>query len=288
MKLLREPLLHFLLIGAGLFLLFRVASKVPSQQTGKIVVTPARIEQLAVTFARTWQRQPTAEELKGLIQAFIREEVFYREALVLGLDRDDTAIRRRLQQKMEFIAEDVAAQVEPTEEELRDYFLKHADSFRLEQSYTFRHVYLDPKRHVDALQQDAERLLIELDKSGTDPAMLGDGFLLDYEFKSVNSRDVFGIFGQEFATRLAQLPVGKWQGPVTSAYGAHLVFVEQKTGGRIPVLEEVRDLVKRGWVNSRQTELREQFYQNLLRRYTVTVERPQAADADKKLAEVRQ
>jgi PPIC-type PPIASE domain len=288
MKLLREPLLHFLLVGAGLFLLFRLASQEPSQPTGKIVVTSARIEQLAVTFARTWQRRPTAEELEGLIQGFIREEVFYRQALALGLDRDDTAIRRRLQQKMEFIAEDVAARVEPTEEELRDYFLKHPGSFRLEQRYTFRHIYLDPKRHGDALQQDAERLLVELHKSGTDPAMLGDGFLLDYEFKSMNSHDVFGTFGEEFATRLAQLPMGKWQGPVTSAYGAHLVFVEQKTDGRVPALEEVRDLVKRGWVNSRQTELREQFYQNLLRSNTVTVERPQAADADKKLAEVRQ
>jgi hypothetical protein len=288
MKLLREPLLHFLLVGAGLFVLFRVASKDQSQQTGKIVVTSARIEQLAVTFARTWQRQPTPEELEGLVQAFIREEVFYRQALALGLDRDDTAIRRRLQQKMEFIAEDVAAQVEPTEGELRDYFLKHPDSFRLEQSYTFRHVYLDPKRHGDALRQDAERLLVELDKSGTDPAALGDGFLLDCEFKSVNSRDVLGIFGQEFATRLAQLPVGKWQGPVTSAYGAHLVFIEQKTDGRIPIFEEVRDSVKREWVNARQTELREQFYQNLLKHYTVTVERPQPAETEKKVAEVHQ
>lgn len=288
MKLLREPLLHFLLIGAGLFLLFRLAHNDPSQQTGKIVVTSARIEQLAVTFARTWQRQPTAEELEGLIQSFIREEVFYREALALGLDRDDTAIRRRLQQKMEFIAEDVAARVEPKEEEVRDYFLKHPDAFRVEQSYTFRHVYLDPKRHGDALQQDAERLLLELDKPGADPAALGDGFLLDYEFKSVNSHDVLGMFGQEFATRLAQLPEGKWQGPVTSAYGAHLVFVEQRTDGRIPIFEEVRDSVKRQLVSARQTELREEFYRNLLKRYTVTVEHPQPADTDKKLAEARQ
>jgi parvulin-like peptidyl-prolyl isomerase len=288
MKLLREPLLHFLLIGAGLFLLFRVASKDPSQQTGKIVVTSARIEQLAVTFARTWQRQPTAEELEGLIQAFIREEVLYREALALGLDRDDTAIRRRLQQKMEFIAEDVAARAEPTEEEVRDYFLKHPDAFRREQSYSFRHVYLDPKRHGDALQRDAERLLLELDKPGADPAALGDTFLLDYEFKNVNSQDVLGMFGQQFATRLSQLPVGKWQGPVTSAYGAHLVFVEQKTDGSLPNFEEVRESVKRELVNARQTELRDEFYRNLLKRYTVTVERSNPADTEKKVAEIRQ
>ena len=288
MKLLREPLLHFLLIGAGLFLLFRVASKDPSQQTGKIVVTSARIEQLAVTFARTWQRQPTTEELEGLIQAFIREEVLYREALALGLDRDDTAIRRRLQQKMEFIAEDVAARVEPKEGEVRDYFLKHPDAFRPEQSYTFRHVYLDPKRHGDALQQDAERLLLELEKPGADPAALGDTFLLDYEFKNVNSQDVLGMFGQQFTTRLRQLPVGKWLGPVTSAYGAHLVFVEQRTDSRLPNFEEVKDSVKRELVNTRQTELREEFYRNLLKRYTVTVERSQPADTDKKVAEVHQ
>jgi hypothetical protein len=288
MKLLGEPLLHFLLIGAGLFLLFRVASKDPSQQTGKIVVTSARFEQLAVTFARTWQRQPTREELEGLIQAFIREEVLYREALALGLDRDDTAIRRRLQQKMEFIAEDVAARVQPTEEEVRDYFLTHPDKFRLEQSYTFLHVYLDPKRHGDALSQEAEHLLLELDKPGADPAALGDAFLLDYEFKNVTSQDVLGMFGQEFATRLAQLPVGKWQGPITSAYGTHLVFVEQKTDGRLPSFEEVKDSVKRELVNARQTELREEFYRNLFKRYTVTVERSNPADTEKKVAEIRQ
>jgi hypothetical protein len=116
------------------------------------------------------------------------------------------------------------------------------------------------------LQQDAERLLLELDKPGVDPAALGDEFLLDYEFKSVNSHDVLGMFGQEFAARLAQLPEGEWQGPVTSAYGAHLVFVEQRTDGRIPIFEKVRDSAKRQLVSARQTELRGEFYRNLLKR----------------------
>jgi parvulin-like peptidyl-prolyl isomerase len=284
MKLLREPLLHFLLLGAGLFALFRAFNKEPSQPAGKIVVTAARIEQLTSTFARTWQRQPTTDELEGLIRSFVREEVLYREALALGLDRDDTAIRRRLQQKMEFIAEDLAARYEPSEQELRDYLLTHADAFRLEQTYSFRHIYLDPKRHGDTLQQEAARLLAQLDEPGTDPAGLGDGFLLDYDFRNINSGDVSGLFGQEFATQLAGLPAKTWQGPVTSAYGAHLVFIEQRTSGRVPTLEEVRTAVRQAWINTRRIETNEQFYQSLLKRYTVTIEQTPPADGEKKLA----
>ena len=123
-----------------------------------------------------------------------------------------------------------------------------------------------------------------MDESGIDRAQLGDGFLLGYEFKDVSSSDVARIFGQEFATQLNRFPAREWQGPVASGYGEHVVFIEHKTDGRVPVLAEVREAVKREWLNARQAELREQFYQNLLKRYTVIVERPESADTKESLA----
>ena len=162
-SLLREPLVHFLLLGAALFLLdawLRPLSA--SSQGSEIVVGEARIRSLAQNFRRTWQRPPTRPELDGLIQDFVREEVLYREALALGLDKDDTIVRRRLRQKMEFIADEAAALAKPTDQELAAYLAAHAEAFRVEPRATFTQVYLDPRRRAETLEADAKRLLDEL------------------------------------------------------------------------------------------------------------------------------
>lgn len=272
----REPLAHFLILGAGLFLAFQLVNGPGVENPGKIVVTQGKIEHLSALFARTWQRPPTEQELQGLIQEYVREEVLYREGMAIGLDRDDTVIRRRIRQKMEFIAADVAAQAQPTETELREYLEQHPDAFRIPPRLTFRQVYLNPDRRGDALGSDAQRLLEELNKAEAeaDMANLGDSILLDHEFKAVTSSEVARTFGERFAAQVAQLPVGQWNGPVTSGYGVHLVLVEERTPGRLPALNEVRNAVEREWASVRRLEAREKFYRDLLKRYTVTIERP--------------
>jgi len=286
-KLSREPLVHFLLLGALMFVVYGLVSDRAGSELAPIVVTPGKIDNLAATFSRTWQRPPTEQELGGLIEDYIREEVFCREAMALGLDREDTVIRRRLRQKMEFISDDVTVLEEPDDDELRAYLAKNPDAFLVEQRSTFRHVHLDPDRRGDALDADIERLLGELNGLSDTADVVGDSLLLDTEFESLAQRDVAGMFGDAFAAQLATLPIGHWVGPVASGYGVHLVLVQERTAGRVPSLQEVRAAVVREWSRARRVEANEEFYQGLLKRYTVIVERSQPTDRGDEVAEAR-
>jgi hypothetical protein len=283
--LIREPLVHFLLLGAALFAVFGVVGTRAGREPGEIVVTQGQIEHLAAGFVKVWQRPPSSEELARLIGDYIRGEVYYREALALGLDRDDAVIRNRLRQKLEFLSEDVAALAEPTDEQLRAYLQEHPEAFRVERQFTFTQIYVSPDRR-DNLARDTAQLLAQLHQADakSDVSALGDPFLLDRKFTAVPASEVTKLFGEKFATRLTELPTGVWQGPVESGYGVHLVFVNERTEGRLPALEEVRDAVRREWSNVQRLETHEKFYQELLKRYTVTIERPQPAEAEKKLA----
>ena len=279
MKLLKEPLFHFLLLGAAIFGGHRLVAGERATAPDEIVVTQGRIDALTAAFTRTWQRPPTTSERDGLIRDYIREEVYAREALALGLDQDDVVIRRRLRQKLEFVSEDVLAPPEPTDDQLRAYLTSHPDEFRLEARFTFRHIFLNGEHRGEALARDAARLLAQLGQPGTDPDTLGDPFLVDRRFEALPSGLVAEQFGEQFAATLAELPTGQWVGPVASAYGTHLVFVAQRTGGRAPALEEVGDAVRREWVNAQRAESSERFYQGLLKSYSVTIEDVQMARA---------
>ena len=175
-KLIREPLVHFLLLGGALFGVYAALNRDQAESREDIVVTSGQIENLAATFAKVWQRPPTAEELKGQIDQYVKEEILSREAVKLGLDQNDTVIRRRLQQKMEFIAEDFAAAAEPTDAELADYLAKHPDQFAQDQRFTFRQVFLNPEKRGDQLEADTAALLAELKRRGADAdvSTLGD------------------------------------------------------------------------------------------------------------------
>jgi hypothetical protein len=175
----REPLLHVLLLGAALFVAYGWLNPGGVGAAGEIVVSEGRIRNLTESFARTWQRPPTAEELGGLVEDYIREEVLYREGVALGLDRDDTIIRRRLRQKLEFISEDEANAVEPTDADLADYLAKNADSYRVESQLSFTQVFLDPSKRGDQLDADAGALLDVLRNRAVDPATLGDSLMLE-------------------------------------------------------------------------------------------------------------
>jgi hypothetical protein len=279
MKLLREPLVHFLLLGAMLFGVFALVGDRGSEQANRIVVTPGHIKHLTVSFTRTWQRPPTAPELTGLIEDYIREEVLYREAMAMGLDRDDTIVRRRLRQKLEFLTEETAETAPPSDAELQAFLQQHADAFRVEPRLAFRHVYLNRERRGDAIDTEARELLAQLTTGATtpDPAALGDPFLLPHAFVLLSRNEITRLFGDTFATQLQHLELGRWAGPLESAYGLHLVLVHERTDGRLPALAEVRQAVQREWLAARRKEVNEQFYQHLRARYTIIVEQPQAA-----------
>ena len=274
---LREPLLHFLLLGAAIFAAWGWRSKPIGDEPARIVVTKGEIESMSVGFSRTWRRPPTREELDGLIRDRVRDEVYSREAMALGMDRDDIIIRRRLRQKMEFVTDDVVARAEPTDADLSGYLTAHADAFRVERRCSFAHVYLNPEKHGENLARDAAQLRAQLTKGGgkaDDGLALGDRFLLDQRFDALPAGEVAKLFGESFAIKLGAVSPGQWAGPLESGYGMHLVFVTQRTDGRLPALADVRDVVRREWANARRLETNERLYEAMLKRYVVTIEHP--------------
>jgi hypothetical protein len=282
-RILKEPLLHFLLLGAALFMAYGLMSEPGSSGApGDIVVTEGQVEHLVAGFSKTWQRPPTDGELKGLIDDWVRDEIATREAMALGLDKDDTVIRRRLRQKLEFVSDDIAAQTEPTDADLNAYLQAYPESFRVEPQFTFSQVFLDPAKHGNNLASDTAQLLAQLQQLGAkvDSSALGDSLLLERTFQSVPTSEIAKQFGEEFAAALGKLSPGQWQGPVESGYGVHLVLIHERTEGRLPELADVRDNVIREWANARRLELNEKFYKELLKRYTVTIEGLEAVQAN--------
>ena len=275
-RLLAEPLVQFLLLGAALFAVYGYLDRAESRPD-EIVVGAGQIAHLAETFSRFQQRAPTADELKEQIDRYVREEILSREAIELGLDQDDTVIRRRLQQKLEFIASDLAGAVEPTEAELAAWLAAHPDDYRLEARLGFRQVCLIPERHGDRLDADVAELLAALRQAGAAAPIetLGDGLLLPQELVDQPSGSVALQFGPDFATQLASLPLGEWSGPVSSGYGVHAVLLTARTDGWLPALDEVRARVARDVLSARRQQAEREFMDGLLAKYEVRIEWPE-------------
>ena len=278
---LSEPLLHFVVLGIVLFAGSSIITRNTAPTAGRIMVSQGRIANLSMSFAKVWQRPPSSDELEGLIRDYVREEVLSREAIAMGLDRDDTVIRRRLQQKLEFVTNDVAEQAQPSEAELQEYLTQHPEQFRSDALLSFRQVFLSRQARGDAVQADAVTLLAELQQAGPaiDTGTLGDPTLLSPELTKARAGEVAAIFGEGFAHQLTALAVGRWQGPVASAYGEHLVLVTARADGRVPALSEARAQVASEWTNARRIAANQDFYRQALGRYTVTVEALPHSDA---------
>jgi hypothetical protein len=280
MRWLREPLFHFLILGAALFWLAGALGGPAAGRSERIVLGPGDVAQVAAGFERTWQRPPTQQELAGLLEERVREEVYYREALALGLDRDDTIVRRRMRQKMEFLSEDLAA-TEPSDEQLESWLAAHRDAFRQEPRVAFRQVYLSRDRRGDGVVADAERLLAELRAEHADLSLsaLGDPLPLPTESDALSASEVSRLFGSAFSERLFELAPGRWEGPVESAYGLHLVYVRERVEGRDPALAEIREAVAREWLADHRRQAREDSYRELRSRYRVEIDVPEAVAA---------
>ena len=265
-------MLHFLVLGAALFGLFSVTDKNDAAVPEKIVISASRVATLAERFARTWRRPPTDQELQGLVEDDIRDEVFYREGRAAGLDRDDFVIRRRVRQKLEFLAEDVTA-AEPSDEHLVAYLASNPERFRTEDRLTFRQVFLSATRRGSTLDSDTKQIEDALARTNTaaDAAAMGDPFLLGEAFSQMSQSDVVRIFGEGFAKQLSAVEPGRWQGPIASSVGAHFVFVDERARGGLPSLDTVRDAVLREWLNVRRIEAEEKFYRTLRDRYEIVV-----------------
>jgi hypothetical protein len=285
MKLFREPLLHFFLIGAAIYLLYGYAGEPAEQQADdkQVVITAGQIEWMQTAWQKLWNRLPTQQELDGLVQQYIRETVLYREALAMGLDKDDVVIRRRLAQKVEFLAEDLVALIPPTHEDLQAYFDEHRQRYQEPLAYTFTQIFFDPDKREDATLDDAEKVkaaLMARSDAEADVGEFGDSFMLQNYYPENTRTDIQKLFGGGFADSVTELAQGQWHGPVLSGYGVHLVYVHDVSEPPAPVFTELRDRVIQDWDTDKREELNEQFYAGLRERYTIVIEEPEIGDAD--------
>ena len=268
-RLLREPLLHFLLLGGVLFAIFGRGGSIVGVDDRQIVVSEADIDRLAAGFSRTWHRPPALDELQAQIQDYIREEVLYRTALALGLDKDDTIIRRRLRQKMEFLFEDTVPQ--PQEAELRAYLQAHPEKFRTQSLISFRQVFVSMNRGSTA-EADARQILARLVSAAPGAADGGDTLLLDEGFSRTPLDRIAALFGEDFAQAIKQVTPGSWVGPLRSAYGLHLVLVTAVEPAALPPFAQVRAAVEREWFAERRAAAQAAQYQALRAGYRVIVQ----------------
>jgi hypothetical protein len=272
-RILREPLVHFVLIGAAVFGVYALASNTTSEPRDAIVVTEGRVQQLAHVFAKTWQRPPTAQELRGLVDSYVKEEVYYREALKLGLDRDDTLIRRRMQQKMEFVTEPREDLLRADDAALQAYLDANTAEFRVEPKIAFDQVFINPGKSSEHGLARAKQALeiLKAAPPGEQPPEVGDPTLLPAQTPLSPLSGIARNFGEAFAANLTDFPQNEWAGPVTSAYGLHLVRVTERVDGYDPRLAEIRDAVERKWRTEQRDEFQEQAYDQLLAKYEVVL-----------------
>jgi hypothetical protein len=236
-----------------------------------INVTAAVIESLRAGYERQSGQAPDETELRGLVVAHVREEVLFREALALGLDRDDTIVRRRLAQKMEFLTDDIVSAAEPDEAALTKFFARNAARYERAGRVSFRHVYFSKERRGAGLDAAARDALAELKKGANDEAM-GDAFLHGFEFAGSEFEELTALFGPDFARQLAALPDGAWQGPLASSYGLHLVRIAARSEPQPTKLGEVRSTVVRDFNEERRRETNREIFERLRARYNVTVD----------------
>jgi hypothetical protein len=270
-RFMREPLVHFLLLGGLLFAIFGLLGGGTGVADRKIVVTAADIELLSQQFLRTWNRPPSPEELQSQIDSYIREEVLYRTALSFGLDKDDFIVRRRLRQKMEFLVE--GAMPDPQESDLRAYFHAHESSFLTEPTVSFRQVLISDSRGSTA-ERDARVLLTRLIAAKSSDLEAGDPSLLPEHLESEPLSRVSDQFGADFAQSLARVKPGQWAGPLRSAYGYHLVFVTMLDPAHSPRFEDVRAAVQRQWFAENRAAALDAQYRKLLGGFQVRVDHP--------------
>jgi len=277
----REPLVHFLVLALLVFAAhYFLASSAGEGKSDRIVITSGKTEQIAARFAQVWQRPPSLQELKGLIDDQVKEEIYVREALALGLDKDDTVIRRRLRQKMELLNDAGADALSPTDAELEAYLKSHPEMFAVNPAMSFQQVFLNPQRQGTGIGQTIATILGTLTANPeTDASTLGDASLLPAEMPLTSLKSIGHMFGSEFADAVGKAEVGAWTGPVASGFGLHVVRVSERQEGRSPALGEVLNAVMREWTNDKRKELENDHLAALLKRYEVTVESVPAAGA---------
>lgn len=273
---LHEPLLHFLLIGVVLFgaYTWRNHDALAPADSQRIVLTEDDIQQLLVSWRAQGRPEPSVAQLQSLIDVRVREEVLYREALAMGLDAGDTIVRRRMAQKMDFLAEDLSALREPSRDELHAWFMTNSQQFASSPRASFCHRYFSFDQHGDktrAIAADALAKIVAHPADATEVEGLGDPFMFQDTYTERTPDQVGNEFGGKFARSLFELRPNAWSGPIESGFGWHLVFVDALDPGRVPEFEEVEAQVKAAWLAQKRAEFKLQAYTAMRSKYQVVL-----------------
>lgn len=271
MKLLREPLLHFVVAGAFLFGAYAWLNHGDDDSDRSILITEREITWLAETWSRQWQRPPAGDEMRGLVADYLRETLLEREARALELDRDDLIVRRRLAQKMDFILADTARLVEPTDAELRALYDADRARFDAPPAISFNTLFFSTDKRGDRAAADARDALGRLSRAGAgaDPGLMGDASLLPDSMQEVDEQAIAGVFGVAFAKAVIALPPDTWQGPVESAFGLHLVRITARREAEPRAFAAVRESLAGEWQRRKEAEAKDAYFRELLERYDI-------------------
>ncbi len=275
-RLARDPLIHFLLIGAGIYGAYALLDKEPTiQDNNSLTITQEEIRALTEQWTGLWNRPPTEEELAGILRKHVRTQVLYREALAMGLDRQDPVIERRLAQKVELLSKSLVTPDPPSDEILAEWYARNNDQFRGPDTYTLYQVFFDPDRRGQNASTDAETALAALAALPTIPddvGALGDTNIMQSYYAGRSVADLSRTFGRGFIQQVADLEPGRWHGPILSGFGVHLVYVERVDRASTPELADTRDAVQQTWMLEQVEQRSEEFIEELVDRYDIVVE----------------
>ncbi len=272
LRLLREPLIHFVAIGGLMFVVYGQMNPTSTAAPPNVItVSPKNIERMRTGFIGVWQREPSDDELNALIEDAVREEVYYREAIGLGLDKGDALVKRRMRLKMEFLMDSASSVLEPVEGELQTFFAANTQNYLQEPRVAFEQIFLgeDPNTVEATLSQMRAN-------PNADLATLGRRSQLPAQLGLATKSNVTGVFGRGFFDKMSALDKMKWSGPVASTYGVHIVRVLDILPEQVPPLAEVRDVVLRDWRTAKRAEIQDRDYAERRKRYVVEIDRDDA------------
>jgi peptidyl-prolyl cis-trans isomerase C len=274
-KILKEPLFHFLLLGAVIFMVYFILNPAEDNAGNQIKITQNDVDRFVQIFQKQWQRKPNKQELEGLVRAHLKEEILYREGLALGLEKDDTIIRRRLAQKMEFLITDITVPEEVDDKDLLAFYEKNSARYTRAAKLSFRHIYFNPDIRGERMMDEANATLHTLQSTNAGlnvPDTYGDRYMLPLQYELTSEQEVARAFGRDFTEQLLKTESGRWQGPIRSGYGVHLVYIQQYDAASIYPFNEVRQRVKNDYLFELRQQRNEEVLEKLKLRYEITIE----------------
>ena len=274
----KQPVIQFLLIGLLMFLVntFIIQAKSSDDEDEyKVYLTSGDVNSMREMWTSQWNRPPTKMELQGMINQRVEETILFREAVKIGLNKNDNIIRQRMSQKLEFLSGDLVKPDSATAQEVQDYFELNIEKYTTPENITLTQLFVNTKIHGDLLENEVNTRLSKLnrmDVSSPKVSSYGDQFSLQTYFPDKPQMELAKLFGTEFAVKVFELETGKWVGPVNSQYGAHLVYVTYKNPAVVPEFETVQEMVVEDLQRERQIALNNLYIEGIMSRYEVIVE----------------